>query len=154
MPPGRFEQFSAAIGVEPLEKEFTPAVFSALLRGSAQPVKRFIMDQSKVAGIGNIYANEALWEARIDPSKAARNVSPEKTLALHRSIIRILTKAIESRGTSFRDYRDASGEPGEFFASLNAYGREGEACARCGHKLIGTHTIDNRATVFCSHCQR
>jgi formamidopyrimidine-DNA glycosylase len=154
MKPGRFEQFCETLGAEPLEKNFTSAILSALLRGSGQAVKKFIMDQSKVAGIGNIYANEALWEAGIDPSKPARDVAPSAAVALHRSIVRILSKAVESRGTSFRDYRDSSGEPGEFFASLKVYGQEGKPCARCGRRLIGTHAIDGRATVFCSNCQK
>ncbi len=154
MSPQRFAKLSDSIGVEPLAKEFTPALFSVLLRGSSQAVKKFIMHQSKVAGIGNIYANEALWEARIDPSKAACDVNPDAVRALHHSIVEILRNAIDARGTSFRDYRDANGEPGEFFSSLNAYGREGEPCKRCRRKLVGTHAIDGRATVFCSSCQQ
>jgi formamidopyrimidine-DNA glycosylase len=154
MTPERFRDHDARLGAEPLAPEFTPSLFSALLRGSSQAVKKFIMDQRKVAGVGNIYANEALWRAGIDPSKPARKVSQPAAEALHREIVQVLSAAVDSRGTSFRDYRDASGNQGEFFSLLNAYGRERQPCRRCGHKLVGTHEIDGRATVFCAHCQR
>jgi formamidopyrimidine-DNA glycosylase len=152
--PDQFAEFDASLGTEPLASEFTAELFSALLRASNQPIKKFIMNQAKVAGVGNIYAAEALWMAGIDPSKPASLVAPESALALHGAIVQVLSAAIAARGTSFRDYRDAEGEPGEFFRNLNAYGRAGQRCRRCGRKLIGTHEIDGRATVFCSGCQR
>ena len=153
MNPDRFDEYSGALGKEPLDPNFTPAQLSGVLRGSSQPVKKVLMDQRKLAGIGNIYANEALWRAGIDPSRSSRTLDDLAIGRLHHEITSVLRESIASRGTSFRDYRDARGERGTFAAKLQAYGREGETCLRCGGKLIGTHAIDGRATVFCSRCQ-
>ena len=112
------------------------------------------MDQRLIAGIGNIYANEALWRAGIDPSREARSISATETGRLHDEIVDVLNEAIAARGTSFRDYRDAKGERGSFAAALQAYGRAGRPCPRCGARLVGTHAIDGRSSVFCAHCQR
>jgi formamidopyrimidine-DNA glycosylase len=112
------------------------------------------MDQRRVAGIGNIYANEALWRARIDPSRAARSLHPEEIRALHGAVRSVLAEAVESRGTSFRDYRDPTGQRGGFSARLAVYGRGGEQCARCDARLVETHAIDGRSTVLCVWCQR
>jgi formamidopyrimidine-DNA glycosylase len=112
------------------------------------------MDQRRVAGIGNIYANEALWRARIDPSRAARSLADDDAKALHDAVRTVLTEAVESRGTSFRDYRDPTGQRGGFSAHLAAYGRGGEPCPRCGARLVETHAIDGRSTVLCVWCQR
>jgi formamidopyrimidine-DNA glycosylase len=111
------------------------------------------MDQTAVVGIGNIYANEALWRARIDPSRASNKVARDESDALHGAIVDVLREALAARGTSFRDYRDAAGREGAFEERLDAYGREGKPCRRCGHRLIGTHEIDGRQTVLCAHCQ-
>jgi formamidopyrimidine-DNA glycosylase len=112
-----------------------------------------LMDQRVVVGIGNIYANEALWRAAIDPSRESRSLSLEDAARLHRAIVSVLTESLEARGTSFRDYRDASGGKGSFVDKLAAYGRGGLPCPRCGAKLIATHAIDGRSTVFCARCQ-
>ena len=111
------------------------------------------MDQRKIAGIGNIYANEALWRAGIDPSRAGKSIGTDAIRRLRDEIVAVLKESIEARGTSFRDYRDARGERGRFAEQLQAYGRGGETCLRCGARLILTHAIDGRATVFCAHCQ-
>jgi formamidopyrimidine-DNA glycosylase len=153
MTPRQFEHYVGALGVEPLEPAFTREHLFDLLRGSRQAVKKRIMDQRAVVGIGNIYANEALWRAGIDPSRAARSVTREASDRLHGEIIAVLNEALVARGTTFRDYRDSSGEPGEFVARLAAYGREGQPCRRCGRRLIGTHAIDGRSTVLCANCQ-
>lgn len=149
----RFERYSSALGIEPLDPAFTAKHLSVLLRGSRQAVKKVLMDQRAVAGIGNIYANEALFRARIDPSRASNRVSPEHTAALHSAIVDVLREAIAARGTSFRDYRDASGARGGFVERLAVYGRAGELCPRCGARLVGTHAIDGRMTVLCARCQ-
>lgn len=112
------------------------------------------MDQRIVAGIGNIYANEALWRAEIDPSREAGSVGPDEASALRDAIVDVLTESIAHRGTSFRDYRDASGARGSFVERLAVYGHAGDPCPRCGRRLIGTHAIDGRTTVLCAHCQR
>jgi formamidopyrimidine-DNA glycosylase len=111
------------------------------------------MDQKVVAGVGNIYANEALWRAKIDPSRAANRISTVEACALRGAIVDVLTESIAHRGTSFRDYRDANGGRGTFVDRLAVYGRADEPCLRCGRKLIGTQAIDGRTTVLCAHCQ-
>lgn len=153
MRPAQFQRYIAALGVEPLEPGFTPDVLHQLLRVSRQAVKKRIMDQRAVVGIGNIYANEALWRAGVDPSREARSVSRPESDRLHHDIIAVLREALDSRGTSFRDYRDSAGERGGFSERLAVYGREGQPCRRCGARLIGTHEIDGRSTVLCARCQ-
>ena len=146
--------YDAAIGPEPLDPNFTAEQFGGALRGSRQAIKKVIMDQRHLAGVGNIYANEALFAAGIDPSKPARLLTPDDHVKLHAEIRRILTAAIDSNGTTFRDYRTGTGEAGNFQLELQVYGREGEPCRVCGTRLAGTHTIDGRTTVFCHRCQR
>jgi formamidopyrimidine-DNA glycosylase len=153
MSPQRFEQYVGGLGVEPLDPAFTEAHLSALLGASRQAVKKVLMDQRRVAGIGNIYANEALWRARIDPSRPARDVTVAQAQRLRESVVGVLRESIEARGTSFRDYRDASGARGGFVERLAVYGRAGQPCTRCSAVLIGTHEIDGRSTVLCARCQ-
>jgi formamidopyrimidine-DNA glycosylase len=150
----RFAEYTSALGEEPLDDGFTIERLSAILRASRQAVKRVLMDQRRLVGIGNIYANEVLWRAEIDPSRSAATISPAEVARLHGEIRDVLTAAVAARGTSFRDYRDASGERGTFAAHLHAYGREGQPCSRCGRRLVVTHEIDGRSTVFCYECQR
>jgi len=149
----RFEEYSGKLGIEPLDRSFTAAHLSAVLRATSQPVKKVLMEQRKIAGIGNIYANEALWRARIDPSRPAASISLEQAGLLRNSIVDVLREAIEARGTSFRDYRDARGQRGSFVEKLDAYGRGGLPCRRCGSKLVSTHAVDGRATTMCVRCQ-
>ena len=154
MMPARFDEYVGLLGIEPLDRAFTAAHLSGLLRGSRQAVKKVLMDQRAVVGLGNIYANEACWRAGIDPSRAASSVSADETDRLHDGITSVLTESIAARGTSFRDYRDATGGRGDFERSLAAYGRGGEPCLRCGARLVETHAIDGRTTVLCARCQR
>jgi formamidopyrimidine-DNA glycosylase len=149
----RFEEYSGKLGIEPLDRSFTAAHLSAVLRATSQPVKKVLMEQRKIAGIGNIYANEALWRARIDPSRPGAAITLDQTTLLRDSIVAVLGAAIEARGTSFRDYRDARGKRGTFVEKLEAYGRGGLPCRRCGSKLVSTHAIDGRATTMCVKCQ-
>ena len=148
-----WERYTSAIGPEPLEPEFTAEQFGMILHRSRQAIKKVIMDQRHLAGVGNIYANEALFAAGIDPSKPAVRLTPEQHRRLHAEIQRILSAAIASNGTTFRDYRTGTGESGNFQLELFVYGREGEPCRRCGTRLTGTHAIDARITVFCHRCQ-
>ena len=154
MSPARFAEYSATLGIEPLDPAFTAAHLSGILRGSRQAVKKVLMDQRVLVGVGNIYANEACWRAGVDPSRAARSITAEEAVALHAGIVGVLTDSIAARGTSFRDYRDASGGRGDFERSLAAYGRGGEPCLRCGARLVETHAIDGRSTVLCARCQK
>lgn len=149
----RFREYAARLGPEPLDPQFGPRHLSVILRGSRQAVKKLLMDQRKLAGVGNIYANEALWRAGIDPSRSAASLDAPESDRLHAALTSVLAESIEARGTSFRDYRDASGNRGGFVSHLQAYGRGGQPCARCGRRLVETHAIDGRATVFCATCQ-
>ena len=146
-------KYDARLGPEPLDRAFTPDVLAAQLAGSKAAVKKVIMDQAKVVGVGNIYANEALFTARIDPSRPASSLTTREIRALHRAIVAILERAIKAEGTTFRDYRTGTGQPGSFQLRLNVYGRGGERCRRCGHRLVTTHSIDARATTMCAWCQ-
>ena len=154
MSPARFAEYSATLGIEPLDPAFTASHLSGIVRGSRQAVKKVLMDQRVLVGVGNIYANEACWRAGVDPSRAARSITADEAVALHAGIVGVLTDSIAARGTSFRDYRDASGGRGDFERSLAAYGRGGEPCLRCGARLVETHAIDGRSTVLCARCQR
>jgi formamidopyrimidine-DNA glycosylase len=148
-----WRHYTEAIGPEPLAPDFTPDRLATSLARSRQAVKKVIMDQRHLAGVGNIYANEALFAAGIDPSKPARRLTPDDHRRLHAEIQRILEAAIASNGSTVRDYRTGTGEPGNFQLELLVYGREGEPCRRCGTRLTGTHLIDARISVFCHRCQ-
>ncbi|HEX7123087.1 MAG TPA: bifunctional DNA-formamidopyrimidine glycosylase/DNA-(apurinic or apyrimidinic site) lyase [Gemmatimonadaceae bacterium] len=149
----QFAKLDRRLGVEPLDSSFTTTRLSDFLRSSDRAVKKILMDQRLVAGVGNIYANEALWLARVDPSRPGRRVAQALIPGLRDAVVRVLTEAIEARGTTFRDFRDAHGERGGYAARLAVYGRAGAACRRCATRLAETHAIDGRATVFCFRCQ-
>lgn len=141
------------LGPEPLDPALTAERFSASLRTSRQAIKKVLMDQRVLAGVGNIYANEALWMARLDPSRPAASLSPSESADLLGALREVLTASIAVRGTSFRDYVDASGGRGGFVPHLQVYGRGGQPCTRCGTILTDTSAIDGRTTVFCWRCQ-
>lgn len=149
-----WEAYDAALGPEPLGADWTAEGFFQTLQGSRQAVKKVVMDQRRVVGVGNIYANEALFAAGVDPSRAANRVTAAEAEALHGHVRRILEAAIRSQGTTFRDYRTGTGERGNFQLELHVYGREGLPCHTCGARLVGTHLIDARISVFCHRCQR
>jgi formamidopyrimidine-DNA glycosylase len=146
--------YTSRIGPEPLDETFTPFVFAERLQGTRAAIKKTIMDQRRVAGVGNIYANEALFQAGIDPSKPTSKLSLDEFARLHAAVTNVLERAVQSSGTTVRDYRTGVGEPGRFQFELKVYGRGGERCITCGRKLVTTHTIDLRATTFCPTCQR
>lgn len=149
-----FSAWSAALGPEPLDAAFTVGQLAHALSRTRRAVKVALMDQRLLAGVGNIYANEALWRARIRPTKRAASLTAVQCTALLRELTAVLHEAIAARGTSFRDYRDARGERGLFAAQLKAYGRGGAPCARCGEPLHESHALDGRTTVWCRSCQR
>jgi len=146
--------YLAPLGPEPLDPALTAERFSGSLRKSRQAIKKVLMDQQVVAGIGNIYANEACWMACIDPSRAAGSLTAAEAATLLESVRGVLQASIAVRGTSFRDYVDARGGRGGFVPFLQAYGRGGAPCARCGTPLVDSSAIDGRTTVFCWRCQR
>jgi formamidopyrimidine-DNA glycosylase len=153
--PRQWERYTARIGPEPLDSRFTAARLAAALADGRLAVKKALMDQRRLAGVGNIYANEALWRARLDPSRPARGITAAEARRLHRALRALLAGAIRRRGTTVRDYRTGTGESGAYQSRLDVYGREGRPCRRCGpgHRIALTHAIDARATYFCPGCQ-
>ena len=149
-----WQAYTARIGPEPLGPEFDAAAFAARFRGTRQAIKKAVMDQRRVAGVGNIYANEALFRAGIDPSRPANRLGPAGLADLYREVRAVLGDAIAAQGTTLRDYRTGTGGRGGFQFKLHVYGRGGAPCARCGTTLQTTHLIDGRATTFCWRCQR
>jgi formamidopyrimidine-DNA glycosylase len=141
----------AMLGPEPLSDEFDPDVFAWELRRTRSPVKPFLLSQRPVAGVGNIYADEALWLARIHP--ASRRVGRERAHALHGAIREVLAASIEREGTTFRDYRMVDGSSGRNVNFLAAYGQEGRPCPRCGTPMRRI-VLGGRGTTYCPHCQR
>ena len=148
-----WERYDSAIGPEPLDPGLTAEGFGAALGKTRQAIKKALMDQRLLAGVGNIYANEALFAAGIDPSRSANRLTPEEMRRLFAEVRRILWAAIAAEGTTFRDYRTGTGKPGKFQLELLVYERQGLPCKRCGTRLSGTHAIDARSTVFCHRCQ-
>ncbi len=141
----------AMLGPEPLSDEFDPAVFAWELVRTKAPVKPFLLSQRAVAGVGNIYADEALWRARIHPT--SRRVGTKRAHELHRAIREVLAAAVEREGTTFRDYEQVTGEPGRNASFLVAYGRGGLPCPRCRTPLRKV-VLGGRGTTYCPRCQR
>ena len=142
----------AHLGPEPLSDRFSGDWLYRRSRGRRAAVKTFIMDGRTVAGLGNIYANEALFEAGIHPARAAGRIGRGRYAALAGAVRRVLASSIEAGGTSFRDYRRTDGEPGAYQRRLKTYDRAGEACLRCGATLRGRR-IGQRSSVWCPRCQ-
>lgn len=149
---GPEEPWAVEVGLEPLSDEFTFERFSGLLDGRSTPIKVFLLDQRRVAGLGNIYACEALWEARIHPGRPAGSLSRERRRRLHDSIRSVLRRAIDQRGTSIDDYVDAEGLKGGFQNQLQVYSRDGRDCFRCGRTIVRT-VLAQRGTWWCRTCQ-
>ena len=153
VPAGEYDTIAtlARLGPEPLGPDFRPDRFHADLARSRMAVKAQLLSQRPVAGVGNIYADEALWLARIDPR--ARRVGPERARRLWEAIRTVLAAAIEREGTTFRDYQMVNGESGRNAMFLTAYGQQGQPCPRCGQALRKI-VVGGRGTTYCPHCQR
>jgi len=141
------------LGPEPLSADFTPQTLHDLLRGHRKRLKPLLADQRLLAGLGNIYIDEALWEARIHPLRHAHTLSAEETARLHAAIRKVLARAIENLGTTLRDYRTPLGESGENQEALAVYGRQGKPCPRCG-EVVRRELVGGRGTWYCPSCQR
>jgi formamidopyrimidine-DNA glycosylase len=139
-------------GPEPLDEAFTPRVFRKGIRARKGRLKPLLLDQGFLAGVGNIYADEALWAARLHPLRSAPSLRPADEGRLYREIRRILAEAVERRGSSIDDYTAPDGD-GEMQERLQVYQRTGEPCLRCG-RPIRRVVIGGRSTHFCSWCQR
>ncbi|MEX2583815.1 MAG: bifunctional DNA-formamidopyrimidine glycosylase/DNA-(apurinic or apyrimidinic site) lyase [Gemmatimonadota bacterium] len=148
-----WDERDLSLGLEPLGNAFTAEALYGLSRHSRTPIKTWLMDQRRVVGVGNIYASEALFRARISPRKAARRLLRREAEALHDSIRSVLQEAIDFRGTTLLDYRDAGGEQGSFAARLRVYDRKGEPCHHCG-TAIRRIVQGGRSTFYCPGCQR
>lgn len=142
----------ADLGPEPFSAEFTGAWLKARSLGRRIAVKSFLMMPAVVAGMGNIYASEALYRAEIHPRRAAGRIALRRYEALARIVRDVLGEAIEAGGTTLRDFADASGRPGYFAQRLDVYDRAGQSCRRCGSS-IRRSVIGQRATYFCVRCQ-
>jgi formamidopyrimidine-DNA glycosylase len=140
-------------GPEPLAPSFSAARLADRLRRRSARLKTLLLDQSFLAGVGNIYADEALWRARLHPLRAADTLTPDEVRRLHRAVRQVLRQGIRNRGASFADYVGADGEPGENAERLSVYRRTDEPCLRCG-RPIQRIIIGQRSTHFCPHCQR
>ena len=141
------------LGVEPLSGDFTVEHVAGQLRRTTRTVKAALLDQSVIAGLGNIYVDEACHLAGVRPTRRCHRLRATERVALHQAIPAVLTKAIGNRGTSFDDYRDVWNAKGSNQETLQVYGRAGEPCLRCGVVLRRT-VLGGRTTVFCSGCQR
>jgi formamidopyrimidine-DNA glycosylase len=140
------------LGPEPLSSAFTARRLKADLSRSISPIRSWLLDQRRVAGVGNIYANEALHLAEIHPKRPARSVTEVEARKLHRALRRTLRTAVENRGTTLRDYRDASGNLGDNASHLRVYGRDQEPCLRCSTRIC-RFVFGNRSAFFCPTCQ-
>lgn len=143
----------ADLGPEPLGNAFDDQALSAALKGRKTPIKSALLDQKTVAGLGNIYVCEALFETGISPRRQAHTVAGKRAERLVPAIREVLNRAIAKGGSSLRDYVQASGELGYFQHEFKVYGREGEACVTCG-SAIKRIVQSGRSTFFCSNCQR
>src|SRR5713101_6819783 len=143
----------AGLGMDALSPEFTAHRFAELLANSKRPLKEFLLEQSRIAGIGNIYSSESLWHARLNPRRRANTLKPEESRRLHKAIVSVLSRALECCLHPAPNFRD----PAWWFQGLDkilrVYGREGKPCRRCG-ELIRRIAQGGRSTYYCARCQK
>jgi formamidopyrimidine-DNA glycosylase len=143
----------AQLGVEPLSAALTAERLHELTRSSITPIRNWLLDQRRIAGVGNIYAIEALFRAGVRPTRRARTLRRRETTALRDALRAVLQESIDARGTTISDYRDGSGERGNFDRRLRVYDREGLPCLTC-ESLIKRVVLSNRSAYYCPRCQR
>ncbi len=141
------------LGPEPLDKDFTFEKFKKVLENRRAKIKSALMNQKIIAGIGNIYSDEALWRSKIHPLKRATDLTEEELLSLYKATKEVLKKGIELGGESISDYRNLKGEKGEFDRERKAYRRKGEKCFRCREKIKRVR-VGGRSAHFCPKCQK
>jgi formamidopyrimidine-DNA glycosylase len=146
------EYFSARVGVEPLSPDFTAEALRALARGRKAPVKAFLLQQERVAGVGNIYADEALFRAQIHPLRPVGTLKRAQIEALRDAVVASLNEGIDSKGATIDDFRHTDGAEGSFQDRFLVHLREGEPCVRCGHTVKKMRAA-GRGTYVCEHCQ-
>jgi len=147
------EYLGKRLGPEPLVTSFSAARLAGVLEHRRAPVKAVLLDQRRLAGVGNIYADEALWRARIHPRRPAGELDPGEIARLHRAVRAALRRGIELRGSTLTDYVTPDGERGAMQHEFHVYGRGGEPCDRCGTEIERT-VVAGRGTWFCPRCQR
>jgi formamidopyrimidine-DNA glycosylase len=150
--PEAWRSWSGSMGPEPLSAGFTARVLAEAFAGSKSPIRSWLLDQRKVAGVGNIYASEACHLARIHPQTPAGQIDAAGARRLHGAIRRVLAGAVAAGGTTLRDYRTAEGWEGAYQYALRAYGREGLPCPRCGESIVRV-VFSNRSAFYCPRCQ-
>lgn len=150
--PEKWKAESGRLGPEPLDPTLTPDLFYRALSTSRSPVRSWLLDQSRLAGVGNIYANEALFRGGIHPARKACDLDPGESEALLVGLRSVLRDAIEAGGTTLRDYRTTTGESGGFAPSLQVYGRAGDPCPACNGP-IRRIVFANRSAFLCPRCQ-
>ncbi len=142
------------LGVGPLDPDFTVEILLEFInKYPRRNIKQLIMDQELIAGVGNIYADEALFQAGIRPDKKVNEITESETAKLHSALKKVLEHSVQKGGTSFRDYKRSNGEPGGFVPYLKVYGREGEPCSNCG-RAVKKIRLNNRGTHYCIKCQK
>ena len=145
-------RFAGKVGVEPLSADFTPEALAAMASGRTAPLKSFLLDQSGVAGVGNIYADEALFRARLHPLSPAGSMKPDHLEALRDAVVAALEAGIDHGGSSIDDYRDGRGEKGTMQDEFLVHTREGQPCPSCGTEIVRI-VVGGRSTYFCPSCQ-
>src|SRR6266436_6044404 len=143
----------AGLGMDALSPEFTAQRFAELLANSKRPLKEFLLEQSRIAGIGNIYSSESLWHARLNPRRRANTLKPEESRRLHKAIVSVLSRALECCLHPAPDFRDPAWWFQGLESILRVYGREGKRCRRCGQRIQRIEQ-GGRSTYCCLHCQK
>jgi formamidopyrimidine-DNA glycosylase len=144
--------FAGRVGIEPLGPDFTPDALRALAAGRRAPVKAFLLSQERVAGVGNIYADEALWIAKINPLRPVGTLKKQQIQALRDAVIEVLESGIDAKGATIDDFRDSTGAEGAFQDRFQVHTREGEPCLRCGTPIRKIRAA-GRGTYYCPRCQ-
>jgi formamidopyrimidine-DNA glycosylase len=147
------EVLFARMGIEPLGPLFTADYLASIAHNRKVAIKTLLLNQNLIAGIGNIYADEALFAAGIRGDRPAGSLNSAESKHLRQAIIKVLRESIRERGTTFRDFRDGFNRSGNFQNSLQVYGRTGQACPRCGGN-ISKEIIGGRSSHYCVHCQK
>jgi formamidopyrimidine-DNA glycosylase len=153
--PGGTPELLSSLGPEPFAPEFTGKRLQEICQGRHTPIKVLLLDQKRLAGLGNIYANEALFRAHVSPLRLADSLSPAECRRLAASVEAVLLQAIECGGTTISDYRSVDGTEGKFVQELQVYGRQGQPCPNCGAKHSISRIVQGgRATFYCARCQK
>ncbi|MCX6796053.1 MAG: bifunctional DNA-formamidopyrimidine glycosylase/DNA-(apurinic or apyrimidinic site) lyase [Candidatus Falkowbacteria bacterium] len=149
----KLKKIKSQFGIEPLTKEFKLPKLEEIFKKKSTLIKAVLMDQGLIAGIGNIYADEILFAAQINPNHQAKNLNKKEVVRIYKASSQVIRTAIKHRGTTFNDYTDADGNVGSFAKFLKVYGRAGEKCYRCG-SIVKKIKMAGRGTHFCPTCQR